>query len=252
MINSRGHLSAQSLDLLLLKSLSAPEQKSAEAHLESCAECKQRWAELTEDSQKFTQFVFPRTVEKVEARVAPQSIFERFRLAIALPVLGAVAAVIVGVVLTRQTVSTGADEGYIGIKGAGPSLEVFALREGDHLFKVKEGTALKAGDKIRFIVAPGSAKYLLIGSRDPNGAFSVYHPFGAQQSEPIDPQGPRRLEVPGSVELDDSVGQERLYAVFSEAPVTAEQLKQAIPADGQMPQLPGAKVLSWAFVKEAR
>ncbi len=251
MINSRGHLSAQSLDLMLMQALSSTDLKAAEAHLATCTECKQQWAELSEDSQKFSQYVFPRTVAKVEARLAPQSFFDRFKLAFVLPALGLATAAVIGVVLLK-TPPVVEDENYIGLKGAKPSLEVFALRADSQLFKVKEGAALKAGDKIRFIVGPGTAQYLLIGSQDAKGEFSVFHPFGAEQSQKLDPAGPRRVEVPGSVELDDTVGQERLIAVFSNEPVKADAVKAAVQADPKAPQISGAQVISWQFLKEPK
>jgi hypothetical protein len=58
--------------------------------------------------------------------------------------------------------------------------------------------------------------------------------------------------VPGSVELDEVVGPERLVAVFSDSPVRADQVKAALDADPTSPKLPGAKVVSWEFVKQRR
>ncbi|MCA2978374.1 MAG: hypothetical protein INH37_08830, partial [Myxococcaceae bacterium] len=67
--NARGHLSAEAIDLLLLSALSTTDERDARGHLETCAVCQQRWAELNEDSQKFKQYVFPRTLPKVQARL---------------------------------------------------------------------------------------------------------------------------------------------------------------------------------------
>jgi hypothetical protein len=60
--NARGHLSSETIDLLLLSALSSNEANEAKAHLDDCGLCKQRWMELNEDSQKFKQYVFARTL----------------------------------------------------------------------------------------------------------------------------------------------------------------------------------------------
>ena len=95
---------------------------------------------------------------------------------------------------------------------------------------------------------PAGAKYLLVGSRDGAGAFSVYHPFGAQQSQPV---AGAKVELPGSVELDGTLGEERVVAAFSDEPITAAQLEAAVKADPKAPRLPGVRFVSTGFVKVA-
>ena len=108
---------------------------------------------------------------------------------------------------------------------------------------------LRPGDKIRFMVNPGNAKYVLIGSRDGSGAFTVYHPFGGEKSASIE-RGSH--ELPGSVELDAVSGAEKLVAVFSNEPVDAKALKQAVEANPSEPQLGDARVISLDFVKAVK
>lgn len=51
---------------MLLSALDTSEALSAQTHLSVCAVCKLRWQELNVDKQRFEQFVFARTLPKVE------------------------------------------------------------------------------------------------------------------------------------------------------------------------------------------
>ena len=68
-MNARGHLSSETIDLLMLSGLDASATNAAKTHIDACATCRTRWRELNEDKEKFQQFVFPRTLEAVSSRV---------------------------------------------------------------------------------------------------------------------------------------------------------------------------------------
>ncbi len=249
---SRGHLSSEAIDLLLLAALSPPEANEAKQHLDGCDECRGRWTELNADKQRFEQFVFARTLPKVEARVAESraGFFERFKLRILIPVLSVAAAA--GVVASMGPGTQTEDDVYVGIKGsADASLEVFAVRgAGGGVFPVTPGVTLQPKDRIGFMVNPAVAKYLMVASRDGAGVFSVYHPFGAQQSQPVAP-AKVKVELPTKVELDATLGAERVVAVLSDEPVTAQQVEAALEADPANPKLPGVRFISTEFIKVA-
>jgi hypothetical protein len=266
-MNARGHLSSETIDLLMLSGLDATNANAAKSHIDSCETCRTRWRELNEDKEKFQQFVFPRTLEKVTSRVMQPSFFDRLRIAGPWRVLGPLAGaamaagLAVGVFNAAGPGTQTEDEVYIGIKGskvaqdvtlkgdARIAMEVVAQRPAEGQFPVKSGSVLRPGDKIRFVVNPGSAKYVLIGSRDGSGAFTVYHPFGGNKSTTVE-RGSH--ELPGAVELDTVAGTEKLVAVFSNEPVDAKALKQAVDSNPAQPQLGDAKVISLDFVKAAK
>lgn len=248
---SRGHLSSEAIDLLLLAALSPPEANEAKQHLDGCDECRGRWRELNEDKQRFEQFVFARTLPKVEARVAESraGFFERFKLRLLIPVLGVAAAA--AIVASMGPGTQTEDDVYVGLKGgAQASLEVFAVRGAGNVFQVTPGVTLQPKDRIGFMVNPAGAKYLMVASRDGAGVFSVYHPFGAQQSQPVSP-AKTKLELPTKVELDATLGAERVVAVLSDEPVTAAQVEAAIKANPNDPKLPGVRFVTTEFVKVA-
>lgn len=246
---NRGHLSSETIDLLLLSALSAPESNEAKQHLDTCEACRQRWRELNEDKQRFEQYVFARTLPKVEARVKAEraGFFSRFKVQVLVPALGLAAAAAVVASMPTQT----EDDVYVGIKGGQPTLDVVAVRgNAGNPFQVKPGVKLQPSDKIAFLVNPAGAKYVMVASRDGAGVFTVYFPFGAQQSVPV-PQSQAKVELPGAVELDATLGAERVVAALSEEPLTAQQVEEAIRTNPQAPKLPGVKFVAVEFVKVA-
>jgi hypothetical protein len=251
--NARGHLSSETIDLLLLAALSSNEANEAKAHIDACAMCKQRWMELNEDSQKFNQFVFARTLPAVEARLraSKQGVFSRLKLQFLLPALGVATAAVLALTFGMGSGTPTEDSVYIGVKGLEPSFEVFAQRDQAASFAVNPGSSLKPKDRIRFAVRPGDAKYILVASVDSRGTFSVYHPFGATESEKIGAEAPRRIELSTTVELDETIGTEKLLVVLSESPLQAEALKAALAQSPGTLKIDGAKVLTHEFVKVA-
>ena len=158
----------------------------------------------------------------------------------------------------RLVVATVGDSGegevYVGIKGAhqlvrlkddsGITLQVVAQRSTGEQLNVTGGQVLRPGDKLRFLVNPGAARYLLIGALDASGAFTVYHPFGGTMSATV--EGTLR-ELPGAIELDQVTGAEKLVAVFSQEPVDAKVLQRSM--DNAASALPDAKVIGLEFSK---
>jgi hypothetical protein len=113
----------------------------------------------------------------------------------------------------------------------GAAWQVFAHRD-SAIVPVHDGDRLDEGDQIRFVVMPDGAPYLLIASIDGAGRASIYYPYGGAASAPI--RG-SRVEIDGSIVLDDAPGAERIYALLSDEPLDAgriEELLRAIGAGG--------------------
>lgn len=252
-----GHLSQETLDLLQLASLPEAAAASARAHLEGCPTCRQRFEGLTADAKHFEQFVFARSLPRVEAQVsASAGLFSGFTLKAWLPALGLASALgIVGVVSVAGggpgTGSQTEDEVYIGVKGGGPALAVYALRGDGKPFLVSSKSTLQPRDRLRFVVRPAGMAHVMVASRDGAGVFSVYHPFGATESAQLPLGASQKLELPGSVELDDTPGVEQLVAVFSDRPFKAADVEAALRFNAAEPRLAGAHVVTLGFHKEA-
>lgn len=196
------HPSSFALDALALGALDPDREAEIRAHLASCAACHGAHEAAAALREHFT------------LRVLPRGLPERPRhrwLWLAVPAL-AVALLIV--LWPRREPSELSD---LGIKGTA-SWQVFANR-GGHTFAVHDGTGLAAGDRIRFIVMPAGARYLLVASVDGRGAVTIYYPYQGSQSAPIDGD---RFELTGSIVLDAAPGPERIYALLSDEPITAD------------------------------
>lgn len=250
-MNPQQHLSSETLDLLLLSALAEDERHKARAHLEGCGSCKQRWTQLEEDSGRFTKFVLPRTLPQVEAKVAQVSLWDRLRRHTRLlyPAMALGAAAVLVVVVTPRVAGdadrAGMEEPLYGLKG-GARVEVVA-QQGDAQRPVTDETVLTEGDRIRFLVEPAGAPFLLLASQDGEGAFTVYFPYGGSHSASLS-EG--FVELPGSIELDDAPGPETLFAVFSSEPVDASLVQAALRDGRELAALPAVvEVLEKRFQK---
>ena len=249
-MNERGHLSAETLDLLMLAALSSPESESAKVHIDKCTACQARWTELEEDKKRFEQFVFPRTLPKIQERAKPVSFWAqlRERWQLAMPAVGLAAAAVLLAVVVMPRVAE--EDPYFGEKGPStPTMELVASR-GDTQFPVRSNTLLKAGDRIRFMVHPAGAKYLLIASKDGEGKVTLYYPYAGDRSAEV--RATDRHEVPGAIELDAAGGRERVFAFFSDEQLAADPILKAIDRGQEdVALLPGVKgVVVKDYLKE--
>lgn len=248
-MNDRGHLPADTLDLLLLEALERTEANAARAHLGHCATCAANYKQLVDDKQRFDQFVYPRTQAHVAAATARGSWLRWLSPRFLVPAFALASAGVVALVVTSRPTQT-EDEVYVGVKGVrAPAVEVYAQRQGGAPFVVKPGGALKPHDRIRFVLSGTDARHALIASVDGKGAFSVYHPFDGQESAAL-AGAAKRHELPDSVDLDETLGRETLYAVLSAMPVDRKAVEAAIRTAPEKPLVPGATVLTFTFVKE--
>ncbi len=237
-MSGANHLSALDLDLVLLD-----ESHPGRAHLESCAQCRGLFEEAQQSQNQVRATVLPRTREAVVERAGRErNPLRRFlRLQFVGPLVAAAAAValVVGV--------RGPAEPDILLKG-GPSLQLFA-RKGDAVVAVGPETVLGAGDRVRFVVDPGDERYLIIASIDSREVVSIYFPSEGTQSGQV-PAG--KAELPGSIELDDAPGTERVFALFSREPLALEQVKALLASGAEGLEGLDARVVEARLSKEPR
>jgi hypothetical protein len=198
------HVPALMLDAFVLGALDRDTEAHIQAHLESCSTCSGDLEAAAELRKHFTQHVFPRGLP---AR-------RRYRWWwLAAPALAAAVLILA----LRPPRELPAD---VAIKGDA-SWQVFANRNG-RIFPVQDGTELAAGDRLRFAIILDGARYLLVASIDGSGAATIYYPYDGAQSAAAHGE---RIEPTGSIELDDASGPERIYAILSDAPIDAAEVK---------------------------
>ncbi len=147
----------------------------------------------------------------------------------AVPAFAAAVAIAV-IVVTLHPHPRAAPPPELAIKGDA-TWQVFANRDGQ-TFTVHDGTQLEPGDRIRFAVIPDGAHYVLVASIDGAGTVSIYFPYGGSESAPLPAQAGARSLLPGSIVLDSAPGPERMFAIFSDEPIAADQVVDQLRAIG--------------------
>lgn len=223
------------LDRLRVGELSEPERARAEAHLQACADCARRKVELAREALDFD----------VPLRLPRRAPSPR-RLSLRLAAAAAVASTLF--FLPRS------EPPGIRTKG-GASLSVIARRADGRIDHVLPGDSLAPGDAIRFEVRTNEPSIVAVLGIDAVGAVTPYVDEVA-----IEADGPQLL--PGAIRLDDTLGPERIVALFCSEPmgrerlleIGAEALRQARgdPADELRLDAPGCTQTSILVRKERR
>lgn len=228
-----------------LERLQPERAAEVQRHLGTCADCQARHGVLEQARAEFlTQFSLPALSADLQRRLelssasqtqarkalepaatATGSLWERIRTfwqglgtpGVLRPVwAGALAMALLAVMLPHRIPPT---QEYLGEKSAlrvpGP-LEVYVLRNGV-VQPAQEGQSFKAGDRLQFLVKPGSYRYLQLVSLDSSGHLTAFFPAEGQESMALSVDGEQLL--PESIELDGFQGLERIFAVFTEAPI---------------------------------
>jgi len=233
-MNETKHLSTLDYDRWLLHALSSEEQGEIEHHLGDCERCRADHAGYAADARRFSQEVFPRTVKRLQRAPGWRlgSLLRRPALWLLAPAMTTAIVLLVARDRLsdggRRDTATGA-ENDISVKGGAPSLRTFARRM-QHVFPVKNGMQLHAGDEVRFVVDSPQLPFLLLASVDGAGRVNIYFPYDGNQSGVIATGKP--TELPGSIVLDTAPGPERVFAFYSKAPLLRAELAPVLKALG--------------------
>ena len=208
--------------------LDAAAQVSLQARVQSCEICAERLARFQAEQQAFLQ----------HADVALQSaqILARLEAAEAKPVLALPWRVIVGrltaavamvlAVLFALPLIQSSPTGPNRTKG-GPAIEMY-VDGADAAWLAEDGIELTEGDRIQFRYSAGGYGYLMVVSLDGTGAITSLYPSESGESLQVDPGGTNVLQ--GSIILDDAIGTEQVYALFTASPLVFEEVRQALRA----------------------
>lgn len=221
-------------DLALERHLLEQDGSPHAAHVNGCARCAARLQEMRRQGEAFQQFVFPATVEAVEAAAGKRRWSLPRWLLLGGPALAAAAAV--AVFLIRPA---GPPDDYLGVKGRGDlALSVF-VKEGAAVRAVASGEAVRPDAALRFKVQAARPCRLWILSLDATGEVSRLYP--AEGTGGAEVSGAQ--EIPGGAVLDGLAGPERIIAVCTPEPAKwralAAQLKgTAAPGEALVRRAP--------------
>jgi hypothetical protein len=132
-----------------------------------------------------------------------------------------------------------------GLKGSGFRVSVY-VQHGEEVRELGAGGAVSPGDAIRFAVSSPAKAYVAVLSVDPRGNASVYFPLGPR-AEPVGPGVGSPL--PLGTRLDESLGEERIWALFCAAPIELEPVRARLQLGEDPPVARGCEVIRWHFVK---
>ncbi|MBW2735913.1 MAG: DUF4384 domain-containing protein [Deltaproteobacteria bacterium] len=121
-----------------------------------------------------------------------------------------VAAISLVALMGERAAPTHAND--ITFKGA-LAVEIVAKR-GDTQREVKDDTRLRAGDALRLMITTATPGYLTVFSIDGRRAISRWYPERANQP-PLSLERSGRHTLAGSIVLDDALGPEQVFVVFS-------------------------------------
>ncbi|MBM4353203.1 MAG: DUF4384 domain-containing protein [Deltaproteobacteria bacterium] len=120
-----------------------------------------------------------------------------------------------------------AERDYTGLKAAS-SLELYVKR-GRDVFRHRPGTPLRPGDVLRVVPVAPERSCILLLLRDAAGDVQVVYPWNGKASGPMPEAG---QPVTGAFELDERIGTEEWFAVFSNTPVQAAALVERVRGIG--------------------
>jgi predicted anti-sigma-YlaC factor YlaD len=218
MSEARPHVSPNLLVRLAMAKHSEDELRSAEEHARACPRCRAELDEVARARERFRAQVFPRTQAALAERGARRAPWPRL-----LPPLSLAAAV--GAALAVVLVARPGRAPLLQAKGAG-ALSVYVLRDAQ-VSAVEDGARLRPGDRIRFAVQGAGAAFVLVASVDGRRQVTVYQPSTA-----LGPDAGALTVLPDSIRLDDALGPERIFAVFSDRPVPEDVVSSALAALG--------------------
>jgi hypothetical protein len=105
------------------------------------------------------------------------------------------------------------------------------------------------GDRLRFELSASGPSHVAILSHDGAGAVSVYYPTG-KRSARFDALRDHALE--SSVELDDTLGEETVYALFCAEPFELEPLLRELAQGAELAKRAGCTLDLLHLSKRAR
>ena len=226
------------LERYVTDSLTGENKARLEAQLAASAEDQARLAELRADSAAFLLKYPPRVVVQ---RFEQDRRRARWRWPLLL--VPALAAATVAVLVLRQP-----PEDPFTAKG---SVILRMNRKADTgVVKVEEGSTLVPQDKIEFEVKAPKNGFVAVLSKDAKGV-SVYYSVGGVAPAPYDARQPR---LPVSFVLDDTLGREDIYALYSPSPFELGWAKQALEEGRELKEAAAARSISVKhtfFIKQA-
>jgi hypothetical protein len=213
------------------------DERSAEtsAHIQTCERCTAALAELISARQELLGSD-PQAQSLAVARTIFAKLDDRRRKSwwrlplFTLTPVAAAATVLL--IISHGPAPSGQDRtgSMTRVAGAvrpkGPVIVEAFCKRGDRVFPVKDGDDFVAGDRLRFAYTKDQPGILVVFGVDDTGRIFPYYRDDALVGVNAPPGG--EVMLPESVELDDYHGWERVFALWSAAPLSEEAIRAAV------------------------
>jgi anti-sigma factor RsiW len=200
-------------------------------HLDGCPFCRARMGELDADEKAFLAagdagIASAKILERLEAPSKLEARASGIRALLGGKLLRplAVAAVLLISAVPAAILLRG--EHGTRTKGGGVALEMFVNDPAVGARAARDGAILREGDQIQFRYRADGKRYVFVVSVTDRGVLSPLYPDRPGPSVEIAPAGTHVLA--GSVILDDARGPERIFALFSDSPLSFDEVKASI------------------------
>ena len=222
-------------DHLIANELAPDARAALEAHLATCQRCQARRAELEAKATAFRASApafTPRAAKVVSLR--PRRI---------VPMIAAGLAVAASVLLMLRPTGDVLDT----TRSKGSARLGFFIKRGEQVIEGRDGAHVQPGDLLRFTYTSQEPRHLAVLSRDGAGVASVYFPERATTREL--PAG-KAQALPDAIELDATLGEETLLALFCSGQLDLEPLRKQLEQASPFTAPAGCQVQRLTLVKE--
>jgi len=187
-------------------------------HVETCARCAARLAEMRRQGDEFMQYVFPATVERIEAAAGRRPGWSLAGWFAPVPALAAAAAILL---MARPSAPP---EDYLAAKGGNTiGLAVFLQKGAGEARSARDGEVVPASASVRFKIRPARPCRLWVVSVDASGQVSRLFPQEGEGGYDL-----QRISVlPGGAVLDGQPGPERFLALCTPVAVPYARVEAA-------------------------
>lgn len=224
-----------------------------EAHLETCERCQRRHDTIEAEAEAFRS-EFPRL--NLAAKQPVSQVVELRPKRSRWLGWASAGAALAAAATFALVVSPPANEDGAGalseqpgtVRTKGSSHIRFFVKHGDQVRRGDDGQVVHPGDQLRFTLTTPRPAYVAIVSLDAARVVSTYYPK-SERSAAVGAGRDQALD--SSVLLDQTLGKERIWGIFCEAPFDLEPLRAALQRQGKLPPLPACTVDEVSIVKEA-
>ena len=211
-----------------------PEQgRSAEIHhhVNACSRCSSIVAGISESralllgaDPEATSLRVAKTI--LETATSRRPVRRAWRFLVPAFLVPAAAAALF--ILNPSVVVQPQGEGHEAVRVKGQLIVEAFCKRGEAVFPLAEAGEFVEGDRLRFAYTKDSPGKLMVFSVDDNGVISPY--YQENGLTPMAVGAGSKVMLPGSIELDNHRGWERIFAIWSAASLADDLVRKAVAA----------------------